>query len=1215
MPRTLESLRGWLRGWLPGSSERVQRAMRIGIAYLLHPKTLLGLGLGFSSAFIWISGWLLYDLYPSVALLSPAARLLYITLLVVACVGLGYLRGHLASQKSLEIEARLQAQAQLQLEQTRPDRQSEIAELEGRFESAVERLKHSKLGRGALYALPWYVIIGPPGSGKTKMLTESSLNFVSSSEDGRGVRGVGGTRNCDWWFADEGILLDTAGRYTTGSDDHEEWLAFLEMLKKARREAPINGVVVCMSLAEREHDGRLSGLLHMDEDELIDHVQKIRARLSELMNRLELVFPVYVVFTKCDMLNGFVETFGGMTRDERAQIWGVTDESREGAVAPLIDRFEKEHDELYARLTARRLRLLAEDRSRQRAQRVYSFPLEFAVARDRVRRFLELLTRSHSLEESPRFRGFFFTSGTQEGDPFDNILQQACGAYAFEGSEDAGETHRKKSYFIDDLLQKLIFRDRELATSTMRIEKRRRRVRFAGVLGAAAAGLIASALLIGRYSLASEQVARVRDAVDVYREGGAARSVPVRLAKLRALVRQEDALDVSFPIGTGAALRSTVREAYGQLLFDSYLEGLRVRVRERLESEAFASELTAIQERITAGRREQQDLDKLRSHAQWAQALLIMHRECLDETEKERLLSLGDIFVQGRRPGIRERDAIEDFAIWLSHYIADEGDGGTYVHALRGAGAPELIASQYRSFARQRSQDLERVLGRFHEPVSKEDASRAGEAIAHGVEGAPLDAGTARADAATEPVGAAHRDSNADAAAHDVARTRAELQRLGRRFDALGTSTTFSRAWEILLPELEAYWSQAGPLLMDLLLGEDFEPATAEDFVTALRRLHEEAVSELMTHTAELLVAMDRAELQSGFFDTEASEFAARRSQAQSYLSRLEEITRGLERQGRAQIAKLGPARAALLREVFAHVTFVATRVSAGLRDALLTEVGRAIEACYTAELGEELARLNGGFPFDPDAERDACGPAKFEELFRPEAGRFDQVRQRILALQQFQAPPGREYPLLRLPAGIAEDFDLVRELQELFFRDGQQAELELHCGVQLLQDVEGHRLELSFDSETWSEAGSNLPQQTQRRRSWRPGTRVGLRLVSETDERAAPRTLYPQAAEMGSAWSLLRLFYSMERLGRRQLIGDEDRVARLLWNGIRADQLLGPYQRFVLPVESERFAGLRLRFHVRAPRVPRARGAEGVAFDALDSRWLRHRFYTGSRR
>ena len=51
--------------------------------------------------------------------------------------------------------------------------------------------------------------------------------------------GVGGTRNCDWWFTDEAVLIDTAGRYTTQDSDargrQAAWLGFLRLLKKHRR--------------------------------------------------------------------------------------------------------------------------------------------------------------------------------------------------------------------------------------------------------------------------------------------------------------------------------------------------------------------------------------------------------------------------------------------------------------------------------------------------------------------------------------------------------------------------------------------------------------------------------------------------------------------------------------------------------------------------------------------------------------------------------------------------------------------------------------------------------------------------------------------------------------------------------------------------------------------------------------------------------------------
>ena len=59
-------------------------------------------------------------------------------------------------------------------------------------------------GRQYLYQLPWYIFIGAPGSGKTTALINSGLQFpLADSLGTASIRGVGGTRNCDWWFTDE----------------------------------------------------------------------------------------------------------------------------------------------------------------------------------------------------------------------------------------------------------------------------------------------------------------------------------------------------------------------------------------------------------------------------------------------------------------------------------------------------------------------------------------------------------------------------------------------------------------------------------------------------------------------------------------------------------------------------------------------------------------------------------------------------------------------------------------------------------------------------------------------------------------------------------------------------------------------------------------------------------------------------------------------------
>ncbi len=107
--------------------------------------------------------------------------------------------------------------------------------MEAECEKSVRALKSSKIGRSgrdALGLLPWYVIIGPPGSGKTTAIRSSGLKFPFGKSSA--VRGVGGTRNCDWWMTNDAILLDTAGRWSTEDDDKDEWLAFLAACRDGR---------------------------------------------------------------------------------------------------------------------------------------------------------------------------------------------------------------------------------------------------------------------------------------------------------------------------------------------------------------------------------------------------------------------------------------------------------------------------------------------------------------------------------------------------------------------------------------------------------------------------------------------------------------------------------------------------------------------------------------------------------------------------------------------------------------------------------------------------------------------------------------------------------------------------------------------------------------------------------------------------------------------
>ena len=162
---------------------------------------------------------------------------------------------------------------------------AEIAILRQRIEEAQRHLKRlrgaDRRGKKYLYELPWYLLIGPPGAGKTTALTNCGLRFPLAERHGnRPVRGAAGTRNCDWFFTDEAVLMDTAGRYTTQDSDEKAdeaaWLGFLDLLKETRPRQPINGVLVAISLSD---------LVTLPEPERMAHAKAVRGRLGGLLER------------------------------------------------------------------------------------------------------------------------------------------------------------------------------------------------------------------------------------------------------------------------------------------------------------------------------------------------------------------------------------------------------------------------------------------------------------------------------------------------------------------------------------------------------------------------------------------------------------------------------------------------------------------------------------------------------------------------------------------------------------------------------------------------------------------------------------------------------------------------------------------------------------------------------------------------------------------
>ncbi|MES2757210.1 MAG: type VI secretion system membrane subunit TssM [Pseudomonadota bacterium] len=334
---------------------------------------------------------------------------------------------------------------------------SEVAVLRKSMLQAITTIKTSKLGlnsgAAALYELPWYMIIGNPAAGKSSAVGHSGLQFPIAGS--KAVQGVAGTRNCDWFFTTDGILLDTAGRYSTVDADRAEWFSFLGLLRKYRRRAPINGILICVSVAE---------LMGANPKKSIDLAKSLRTRVQELTEKLGVFAPVYVVFTKADLIAGFADFFHDTERTERDRVWGATMRFNRRSTSPDVLAFFDQHfDELHDGLKEMSLASMAGNRSARMRPGVFTFPLEFASIKTPLRAFLATLFEENTYQFKPVFRGFYFTSALQEGTVENQSSKRVASRFDLELREQkAGEAEEQSGYFLLDLFRKVIFADKEL---------------------------------------------------------------------------------------------------------------------------------------------------------------------------------------------------------------------------------------------------------------------------------------------------------------------------------------------------------------------------------------------------------------------------------------------------------------------------------------------------------------------------------------------------------------------------------------------------------------------------------------------------------------------------------------------------------------------------------------------------------------------------------
>lgn len=424
--------------------------------------------------------------------LHLAQAWIYISLVATVLVWLGYwgFKWLRSRQASGAMEQMFNTQMEEAVKAAPTAKKQEVEVLRKRLLEAIRTIKTSKLGqltgRAALYEMPWYIVIGNPAAGKSTAVINSGLNFPFSDKGNRAIQGVGGTRNCDWFFTTEGILLDTAGRYAVQEEDRTEWFGFLDLLKKHRPKAPINGIVIVASIAE----------LTANRPEFsINLAKQLRQRVQELTERLELFAPVYVMFTKVDLIAGFVDFFEDSDAEERSRVWGATLPYDMEGKANAIALFDQHFDSLTEGLKELGTARMSLNRGQAMSPGILTFPMEFIGIKQHLRTFVATLFEDNPFQFKPIFRGFYFTSAVQEGVATHATGQRIVQQYGLStGRRMTASISSHTGFFLKNLFSSVIFADRNLVRQYA--SRKKLMLRRAGFYG----GTLALGLLLAAWS-------------------------------------------------------------------------------------------------------------------------------------------------------------------------------------------------------------------------------------------------------------------------------------------------------------------------------------------------------------------------------------------------------------------------------------------------------------------------------------------------------------------------------------------------------------------------------------------------------------------------------------------------------------------------------------------------------------------------------------------
>ena len=316
--------------------------------------------------------------------------------------------------------------------------------------------------------LPLIMIMGNEGAGKSAFINYSNIEFPLSDSLDTYKKIHKSTTNFNLYISKFGALLDTEGIHfaqeslyqPTATEELPEddvdknrdyllkksiWSEFLHFLKRNDFNARLSGAVLIIDTKKF-----LEGTQEYF-DELIRYMIK---RVNDCEKHLNIKFPIYIVFSKLDLIDGMGDYFRLFNEDVANKALGINLDPNFSKQS-LETELKGLSESLFKHLMSKNsISHLLEDKKRS-----YLFLKQldnfFALVKD----FVAKLSSQNALKNSSTINGIYFVSAYQENIPINYLTNTICDRYNIKKPLlRAVNNYSKQSYFVKSFLKEIAFK-------------------------------------------------------------------------------------------------------------------------------------------------------------------------------------------------------------------------------------------------------------------------------------------------------------------------------------------------------------------------------------------------------------------------------------------------------------------------------------------------------------------------------------------------------------------------------------------------------------------------------------------------------------------------------------------------------------------------------------------------------------------------------------